>query len=227
MFALLWTFILVNYIGSNLLQVKTSNTLPTTPEVNEDGGSRTVPPSAATTTKEKPGNCILCIRLAHCCRESKTEKRSAAGISASANLGEYFYKKNPRYMLDASSQTCSTVRHRQFLFKHSTLHAFKFVDQFDDCLHHHLLHRQSTNWQSSPYSLCHQIDDFVAVKSAGYHPACPAFASRVDFLSRKPPSGLLTKRERLRRKRRNLYTYPTAYYNSILKNLEREASLKI
>ncbi len=173
------------------LQLITSNTLPTTPEVNEENSSKIGPP-----VKEKPppGNGVFspCLKFRLCCTSHR--RRSVVDITC-----EYFYKKNPIYENDEGASRVSLSR--QFLFRHSSLHSFKYVELHESP---YVLHSQE---RPANGRLSHGVG--IERSQGRYY--------------QKPPSGIRTRAEKMVRKRRNLYEYPEAYYETILKRLDDEA----
>lgn len=191
------------------LQIITSNSLPTTPEVNEENSHKNIP------IADKPGNCLGCVL--RCFRHGKYAGRGNEK-SSGRDQREHFYKKNPMY--DESQQV------DRFLFRHSALHAFKY-DEFYDCTKLRVLkeieeeppyvYKKSTHVSSSTSRIfTKRATSHVSLRRTKIEASIrkkyyPKIESRISHVIGVP------------QKRHNLYAYPRSYYETILKNLEREA----
>lgn len=183
------------------LQLITSNTLPTTPEVNEESNAKSNAMSATVNSKdtsprkEEGKTRPLSVRL-HCCCCCRLRSRKNRSDGSDRESREYFYRKNPSYERENRTEIHSL--NRRFLFRPLVVHSF------DDPM--------PSPCNTRPYNL--------AGRSA--YVVCGVRAARLERAKHSKQRANSSFR-----KRRNLYQYPNVYYNAILRNLEAEAKTRV
>lgn len=204
-------------------QIITSNTLPTTPEVNEENSHKNLPPE----DKQSKGNCLNCLRC-YCCFKQHREPHQCSQSATSTVFDEntrreYFYKKNPVY----NEPVEVAEQYGKFLFRHSALHAFKY-DQVYDFTRIQRVQRYAGGFGEQAFS----VERSKQVPKCGSRIFTKYRTSRVSLRRTKIEASMrkknIPKENRTHsltndNKRRNLYQYPKFYYEFILKDLEREA----